>query len=83
MHFNGCRFAAVNAISECFTSTGAFYEDDVAFAPDCEGQFPLRTRPLLTGWVKGQTAPANVLFHCVATNARVLCSVLEDETGQD
>lgn len=35
--FYGCRFTMLNAISECFTSMGAFNEGAVAFAPGCEG----------------------------------------------
>lgn len=37
MRFYGCRFTVLNAISEHFTSMGAFNEDALPFAPGCEG----------------------------------------------
>ena len=37
IRFNGCRFTVLNAISECFTSMGAFNEDALAFSLGCEG----------------------------------------------
>lgn len=60
MRFYGCRFTMLNAISECFTSMGAFNE-----APGCEGSLWCGRGLFFTVGIKGLATHAYISLHHV------------------
>lgn len=71
----GWRFTTLDAISECFTSTGAFNEDALPFAPSSEGRSWCGRGLFFTAGFRGPVTHGCVPPHHLLTLnfTRILC----------